>query len=136
MTERIHKLLGIPGILLALVIFFAGCATVPKEIDREGALRGAAERYWNLRMEDKYEDTYKIEDEQKLVPFEEYQVKAKAMKKIAIKSISVQSVNVSGDKGRVDLEWRYLLPKISEPFHQIIADFWVYKNGRWRHEFR
>ena len=136
MTERMRKLLGIPGILLALVIFFAGCATVSKEVDREGALRKTAERYWNLRMEDKYEDTYKIEDKQKLIPFEEYQVKAKAMKKINIKSISVQSVNVSDDKGAVDLEWTYLLPQITQPFHQVIADSWVYKNGKWWHELR
>lgn len=134
-VERLFKFLIIPVILVVLVAMLCGCATVHREEDREALLKTTAERYWKLRLEDKYDDTYKMEDRQGLPPFEEYRDRAMAVKRITITSISVKSANVSGDKGVVDLEWSYVLPRIAQPFHQVIRDEWALRDGKWRHIF-
>jgi len=125
----------IPAILVLHFSVLCGCATISAKGD-ENSLRMSAERYWNLRMEDKYNDTYKMEDSHALPPFEQYRDMAMAMKKIRITSISVKSAKVSGDKGVVELEWIYLLPSVPKPFHQIINDEWSFKDGKWVHTFR
>jgi len=126
-----------PAILLSPVVLFflVGCATLSKEADLKESLRAAAERYWNLRLADKYEDTYKMEDENGIPPFEQYRQRAHAMKKFQIVSISVKSVNVDGNRGDAELEWTYMMPRISKPFHQNMKDEWVFKDGGWRHLF-
>jgi hypothetical protein len=136
MIERIYKTSGVSGIFLVVVLLIASCATVPNKEDLEGALRTTADSYWKLRMEDKYEDSYKMENKQGLPPFEEYRGRAMTMKRIRITSISVKSVSVSDDKGVVELEYSYLLPKLSQPFHQILMDYWGYNNGTWQHMFK
>ena len=136
MIERTYKLFGLPVIFLSFVVFFTSCATLPTGEDRDAALKATAETYWKLRMDDKYEDTYKIEDTIGLPPFEKYREKASAMKRIKIESISVKDVHVSGDKGVVDLNWSYFLPKIPKPFHQIIGDNWIFRDGKWLHELK
>lgn len=136
MIERIYKTSGISGIFLVVVFLLASCATVPNKEDLEVALRTTADSYWKLRMEDKYEDSYRMEDKQGLPPFEEYRGRAMAMKKIKITSISIKNTTVSADGATVDLDWTYYLPPVSQPFHQMITDYWVYNNGTWRHVFR
>jgi hypothetical protein len=115
------------------LLMLLGCATMPREADLQEQLKTTAENYWKLRMEGKYEDTYKMEGAQGLPPIEQYRDRALAMKKIDIRSISVKSVSLNGDKGEVDLEWTYMLPKIPKPFNQIIKDEWLFKGGKWRH---
>lgn len=133
MKRRIYSISAISGIVAVVAALFLGCATIPKEADLKESLRTAADRYWKLRLDEKAEDTYKMEVDQGLPPFETYRQLATAMKKIQITSISVKEVSVSGDKGDVDMEWSYMLPKVPKPFHQIIKDNWIYKDGRWRH---
>lgn len=123
----------ITALLAGLVLLFCGCATVPKETDLKESLRAAAEKYWKLRMEDRYEETYKMEFGKGLPSFDQYRPLAMGMKKISITSISVKDVSVDGDKGDVDLDWNYTLPKITKPFKQIVKDRWIYQNGEWRH---
>ena len=113
--------------------FFFGCATVPTETDLKGSLRTNAERYWNLRLNEKFEDTYEMENDQGLPPYEKYRALAGAMKKISIVSISVKEVNIDGVKGEVDMNWRYMLPAASKPFHETIKDYWTFVDGKWRH---
>lgn len=122
-------------ISVVFVAVLCGCATIPREEDLKDRLRTAAEMYWKLRVEDKYEDTYRMEDEKWLPPFEKYRDRAMAIKRIKITAISVRAASVNGDKGEVDLEWRYLLPQLSAPFHQIIKDEWTFRDGEWRHIF-
>ena len=131
--KRVCGILSISGVLAGLTLFLCSCASVPKEADLKESLRSDAERYWNLRLDEKFEDTYKMEDDQGLPPFQRYRELAIAMKKIKITSISVKEVEINGDKGDVDLDWSYMLPKISKPFHDIMKDKWAYKDGRWRH---
>jgi hypothetical protein len=133
MKKRINSISAISGIVAVFAVLFLGCATMPKEADLKEALKTAADRYWKLRLDEKAEDTYKMEVEQGLPPFEKYRQLATAMKKLDITSISVKAVSVKGDKGDVDLEWSYMLPKVPKPFHQIIKDRWIYKDGRWQH---
>ncbi len=133
MKRRLDGIIAISGIAAIFVALVLGCATVPKEADLKESLRTVADRYWKLRLDERYEDTYKMEVEQGLPAFETYRERAKAMKKIRITSISVKEVTVDGDKGDVALAWSYTLPKIPKPFTDNIKDEWVYKDGEWRH---
>ncbi|HMK50762.1 MAG TPA: hypothetical protein VK435_11965 [Thermodesulfovibrionales bacterium] len=112
------------------------CAAVPSKEDSGAALRAAADNYWKLRLQGSYEGSYRLEDKEGLPAFEEYRGKASAIMKIKIISISVKSVNVSDDRGAVELEYSYQLPKVSQPFHQVLPDYWVYSNGTWLHVFK
>lgn len=133
MMKRIYRILIISGILSGFFLLLSGCASVPKEADLKESLRLAAENYWKLRLDERFEDTYKMENGQGLPPFEKYRDLARAMKRIRIVSISVKDVSVNEGKGDVDLDWRYTLPKIPKPFNETIKDKWVYKDGNWRH---
>jgi hypothetical protein len=136
MTRREFRISAVPVILLGFIIFLGACATVPKEGDPVQQLRADAERYWQLRLQDKYDDTYKMEDKEGLPSVDDYRAKAAAMKRIAIKSISVKNATAKGDNGEVDLMWSYMLPNIPKPFHQIIKDRWIMRDGEWLHLFQ
>jgi hypothetical protein len=136
MTDRRYRILGISGIFLIFVFFISGCATAPGKEELEGLLKTTAEGYWQLRLEDKYDETYKIEDSQRLPPFDKYQTLASAIKNVKITSISIKDATVSDDNAKVNLDWTYELPQFPQPLHQIMADYWVYKHGRWRHVFK
>ena len=124
----------IGAFFLSMMLFMLlGCATIPKEADLKESLKTAADRYWKLRMEDRYEDTYKMEDSQGLPPFEEYRNLVMRKKGVQIRSVAVQNVTVNGDSGEVDTEWIYALPKISQPFHDVIKDRWTFRDGTWWH---
>lgn len=117
------------------LLFLSGCATTTNKPNLEESLRTVADEYWKLRLDEKFEETYKMEDDQGLPQFEKYRAAARAMKRIQLVSISVKAVSVDSDKGDVDLDWRYRLTGVSKPFKEIIKDQWTYKNGKWRHVF-
>jgi len=133
MKKRTYGISALSGIMAVYMALLFGCATMPREADLEESLRTAADGYWKLRLDEKFEDTYKMENDQGLPPFEKYRDLARAMNKIRITSISVKEVKINGDKGDVDLEWSYMLPNISKPFHQTIKDEWLFRGGKWRH---
>jgi len=135
MKKRLYDILATFGVMAGFISLFFGCASIPKEADLKDSLRLAAETYWKLRLDDRFEDTYKMENDRGLPPFEKYRDLARAMRKIKIVSISVKDVSVHEGKGDVDLDWRYMLPKISKPFQDTIKDEWTLINGKWRHSF-
>jgi hypothetical protein len=126
-------------LLVLTLLFAAGCATIPKAEDMSASLRNIAEDYWNKRMEEKYEDTYRMEEKEGLPSFENYRNKVMRMKKIEIKSHSVRDLSVTGDKGTVNVQFDMKppgLPFAIKSIPQIIKDSWVFKNGKWRHILR
>ncbi len=128
-----RAVIGIIVILSAFFIFL-GCATIPpEETNMKESLRSTAERYWKLRMEDKYEAAYRLEDGEGLPPFQDYLNKVMAMKKFTILSHAVKDIHVDRNKGIVDVEFSFSMPTISKPFKQTIKDLWIYKNGKWQH---
>lgn len=120
-------------LVVMTLCFFNGCATIPKAEDPKASLRSAAGEYWKLRMEDKYEDTYKMEDREGLPPFEYYRQKVLLMKKFSILSYSVKDVSIDGDKGTVTVQFDVMFPNIPKALPQILYDAWVLRNGKWRH---
>jgi hypothetical protein len=115
------------------VCFLNCCATIPKQEDPKALLRSAAAEYWKLRMQDKYEDTYKMEDREGLPPFESYRMKVMLIRKFNISSHSIKDVNVTGDKGTVQIQVDVMLPRIPKALPHVLYDAWVYRNGQWRH---
>ncbi|MEW6584539.1 MAG: hypothetical protein AB1442_02895 [Nitrospirota bacterium] len=120
---------------VSLLLLVAGCGPSVREGNTEESLRNAAERYWKLRMEDNYKETYGMEKPEGLPPFEEYSVKAKQIKKFNIISHIVKGVRVEQDKGVTDVVISFIVPPVSKPFSQVIQDQWVYEDGTWLHVF-
>lgn len=87
-------------------------------------------------MNDKYEETYKMEERDGLPSYSEYINKAMIIKKLSMTSHSVMDVHIEGNKGVVDVELSFRMPPVTKPFKQVIKDEWLYKNGRWRHRFQ
>jgi len=123
-----------------IILFFVvcatvlvGCVTVPKTGNLKDSLRNESEKYWTLRTEGRYEDTYKMENDEGLPPFGKYVDILKQREKVNTTSRIIKDVNVTGDKGAVDMEITYVLPKIPKPFNQMVQDDWVYREGKWRH---
>lgn len=144
MIERIYRIFGISGIFLVFVIFLASCATVeiPKQADTEESLRNTASLYWKMRIESKFEDTFKMEEKEGLIkgnteglPLNEY-YKAKAIISGPVTSYSIKNVKVLNDKGRVDVEFLMAVADIPKPVRQILTDEWAFRNGKWQHLFR
>ena len=121
--------------LTALFIFLNGCATMPREADMKETLKGAAEKYWKLRMEDKYEEAYRLEDSEGLPPFEDYRNRAGRIKKISMVSHSIGEVTTEGNKGKVRVRFRFVAPNVQKPLTDFILDEWVFKGGEWLHKF-
>ncbi len=123
------RFLSIYFILLVL----CGCASVPTETQLKETLKETAEAYWKLRMEDRYEDTYKMESRDGLLPFAEYYSRAMAIKKFKIVSLSVKSSRVDGMTGLAEIELRHMASPVPTPLETIFSDEWVYEGGKWRH---
>ncbi|MEW6416498.1 MAG: hypothetical protein AB1480_00035 [Nitrospirota bacterium] len=120
--------------LIVFLLLLHGCASIQKKgKDPKESLKVIAEQYWSMRMEDKYEETYKLEDKEKLLPFETYRAKARAMKRIDIRSSKIKDININGNNGMVDVEFSFVLPNVPKPLQQVIKDQWVYKDGKWWH---
>jgi hypothetical protein len=121
---------------LCLVLVICGCASIPTEADLKASLVERAVAYWKLRMADRYEETYEMESKEGLLPFRDYQNKAKAIKKISIVSHSIKDTKIDGLKAIVDVEFSFMLPipAKTKPFTQVIQDDWVYEEGGWRHQ--
>ena len=121
-------------LIVLLILCFAGaCATLPKEADLKASLRSTAEEYWNKRMQDKYEDTYKMEDKEGLPSFNKYRDLCLLMRKIDVVSHSIKEVSVDGDKGTVMVQFDMKLPNIPKPLPQPLTDYWIYRDGQWKH---
>ncbi|MEM3101711.1 MAG: hypothetical protein QXT99_10225 [Candidatus Nitrosotenuis sp.] len=124
-------------LIVSITVFLIGCATTPpKEVDLKESLMTRAQQYWDMRMKDGYEESYKMEDRDGLPAYNEYMNKAMMIKKFSIKAHSVKNVIVEGDKGIVDVEFSFIMPPVTKPFVQVIKDNWLYKDGEWRHLFR
>jgi hypothetical protein len=98
------------------------------------SLRNDAEKYWNMRGQAKYEETYRMEKQEGLPAFEKYRnALASSNKNINVTSRVIKDVRIDGDNGLVDLEVTYLLTNIPKPLKDIIQDRWVFQDGKWRH---
>ncbi len=136
MTKNKRKNLIYLILIIALSALPIGCAAIPpKEADLKESLRSTAAEYWDMRLKDKYEETYKMEERDGLPPYAEYINKAMMIKKMSITSHPVMDVHIEGAKGAVDVEFSFIMPPVTKPFKQVIKDEWVYKDGRWRHRF-
>ena len=126
--------------LAVVPIIISGCATTAPAAEQkvamgtEDSLSATAGQYWKMRMEDKYEDIYKMEDKTALPPFEKYRDQVMAMKKIAILKHEVKEVKVDGSSGTVKVEMYISLPPATKPFKQTLHDYWTYRDGVWLHQ--
>lgn len=137
MTKNKRKYIIYLVLIIVATALLMGCAAVrPKEADLNESLRNKAKAYWDMRMNDKYDETYKMEDRESLPPYPEYINKAMLIKKWNLKSYSIRDLHMEGDKGSIDLEFSFIMPPVTKPFKQTIKDEWVYKDGRWRHKFK
>jgi len=124
-------------LIVAATALLMGCAAIPtKEADLKESLRSSAAEYWEMRMKDRYEDSYKMEERSGLPSYAEYMNKAMMIKKATITSFSVMDVHIEGDKGVVDVGFSFVMPPVTKPFKQVIKDEWVYKDQRWWHRFK
>lgn len=124
--------------ILCLLFFFGACTGIQSGMasaDMNEALKNAATNYWKLRMEDRYEETYKMEDKEGLPPFQNYIFTASAMKKFNVVSHTIRDVHAEKNSGTVTVEISFIMPPVSKPFKKIIEDKWVYSGGEWRHIF-
>jgi hypothetical protein len=121
--------------LLVLTVLFCGCATMPKEMDRTALLKAEADKYWKFRFEDRYKDSYKMEDPDGLPAFDAYRDRAGAIKKIKLDSFAIDKADVDGDKGVVSVGIYFYLPQVPKAFRQALYDKWVFRDGRWLHKF-
>ncbi len=116
-------------------IFFSGCATMPREADREALLKEAINKYWQFRLEDKYEDAYKMEEPSGLPAFEDYVQKAGTMKKFRPESFSIGSIQIEGDKGNVHVNINVHIGGLPKSVRDTIQEEWIFRDGAWRHKF-
>jgi len=100
------------------------------------SLRPKAEEYWKLRFQDKYTETYRMEDASNLPSFDEYRKTAMLIKKFKIGSFSIDKIEVEGKKGVVTVRVSVEKPPIPEPVKDVFFDEWIFKDGKWRHVFR
>ncbi|OGW37415.1 MAG: hypothetical protein A2Y97_01775 [Nitrospirae bacterium RBG_13_39_12] len=140
MLERIYRLFAVLAASAGLILFLCNCATIPGQAETEESLRSTASNYWKMRLEGKLEDTFKMEDKERLIernregfPLNEY-YKAKARLAAPIVSFKINSVSIEdGNKGRVDVEFGLTMPQVPYPVPQLLTDEWIFKNGRWQH---
>ncbi len=133
-SKIVVKLFTVISSILIIMIVHASADT----IDRQGikdTLKDTAHKYWNLRMQQDYEATYKMEDKEGLPSFKDYVPRVQAIKKFNIKSHSIKDIVVDdkGISGIVTIEFKILMPAISKPFIQLLDDKWVYKDEKWIH---
>jgi len=120
-------------IFLFTVLFSTSCATIQEK--NESTVRDVVEKYWRMRLEDNYRESYKSEHKEVLPSFDIYKDKAAAIKKITIMSYKIKDVRIEGEKAIIDIEFSLLLPVTTKPVRQILSDEWLYRDGRWWHVF-
>lgn len=124
-------------LIAAFSIIIYGCAAQQSKVlhtqNPEDSLRAAAEQYWKLRMADKYEETYEMEDRILRPPFAIYRDQALAIKRITILKHEIDEVKVEDDAGTVKIYFFTMLPPVATPFKQVLYDKWIYREGAWRH---
>jgi len=120
-------------IFLSTVLFSTSCATIQEK--NESTVKDVVEKYWLIRLEDNYRESYKSEYKEGLPSFDIYKDKAAAIKKIKIMSYKIKNVRIEGEKAIIDVEFSLLLPITVKPVHQILSDEWLYRDGRWWHIF-
>jgi hypothetical protein len=118
---------------IALVVI-NGCATLPMDADPKASLRARAEEYWKLRMQDKYEDTYSMEDRSGLPPFPDYREKAMLMRKLQPK-FTIGDIKIDGNNGEVKMTYYIDFPGVPKPLSEVVYDDWVFTRGKWLHRF-
>jgi hypothetical protein len=124
------------SVFLSVILLLAcGCATMPRQADMKD-LKTKAEEYWNLRMQDRYEDTYKMEDGDGLPSFEDYKSRAALIKKFDIESHSIGRIKADGAEATLDVDFAFRVRDARPLFHDTIHDKWVFKDGRWYHRFK
>ena len=123
-------------LLPVMLVLLLGCATVPKEMDLKESLRSKAEEYWKLRLQDRYEETYKMEYKTGLPGFAEYKETAQLIKKFKIESFSIGKVEVAGEKGTVTVRVSVLKPPIPVPVKDVFTEEWIFQDGDWWHIMR
>ena len=124
------------ALLFSLMVFLLyGCATMPNEADLKESLRSTAEEYWELRIQDKYEETYRMEERTDLPQFDFYRDRVKLIKNFDIQSHSIEEITVEGNNGSVKVRFSFIIPQAPSPvpFSDFILDQWVFKNRRWWH---
>jgi hypothetical protein len=125
------------ALLFPIILFLLhSCATMPKEADLKESLKLKAEEYWQLRLLEKYEETYKMEEKSDLPPFAQYQDTARLIKKFKIESFHIDKTEVEGEKGTVTVRVSLIMLPITKPVKDVFIDEWIFKNGKWRHKFR
>jgi len=124
-------------LLLPIILFLLlGCATIPKEADLKESLKSKAEEYWKLRLQDKYKETYRMEDSSDLPSFDEYRETAKLIKKFKIESFYIGKVEVEGEKGTVTVRVSVSKPPIPVPVKDVFTEEWIFQDGNWWHIMR
>jgi hypothetical protein len=118
---------------IALVVI-SGCATLPADADPKASLRARAEEYWKLRMQDKYEDTYDMEDRSGLPQFTDYKDKAMGIRKLQPK-FAIGDIKIDGNNGEVKITYYVEFPGVPKPLSEVIYDDWVFTHGKWLHRF-
>lgn len=117
-----------------MLFIFNGCATVPKETNSEESLRAKAMEYWKLRMQEKYEDTYRMEDPGGLLPFDKYRDLVRTLKtNFMIESHSIGDIKVEGEEAAVDVKIAFRMTKSPALFRDVIHDRWAFRDGKWLH---
>jgi hypothetical protein len=120
-------------------LFISGCAGTDHQAEQkpaanpEESLKATAEQYWKMRMEEKYEDIYKMEEKTALPPFEKYREQVMAMRKLTILKHEVKEVKVDNNAGTVKVEFYVMIPPAPKPFVQTLHDYWTYTDGTWLH---
>ncbi len=143
MMERIYRIFGISGIIFVFVTFLTSCATVdiPRQAHTEESLRNTASLYWKMRGEGKYKDTYKMEEKEQFTKWKTQGLslydyyKTKAAIAGSVTSISVEDAYIVNETGRANVKFTLTLPQTTRPFHQMVTDEWIFKNGKWLHLF-
>jgi hypothetical protein len=125
--------------LVVVPLIFFGCAATARQAEQqpvmspEESLRATAGQYWKVRMEKRYEDSYKMEEKTELPPFDRYQNQLLAMMKIQILKHEIKEVRVDNTNGTVTVEFYMMLPPAPMPFSQSIDDHWINRDGVWLH---
>lgn len=123
-------------LLPIILVLLHGCATMPKEADLKESLKSKAEKYWKLRLQDKYEETYRMEDTLDLPSFDEYRETAKLIKKFKLESFTIDNIAVEGTKGTLNVRVRVIMSPVPKPVNDVFFDEWVFQSREWRHRFR
>lgn len=120
---------------LALLVV-SGCATIPPKTDLKEDLKARVDDYWRLRIADRYEDAYAMEDTAGLPELAQYKELAAKIKRLVANRPAIGEITVDGDKGSVKLTFQVIIAGPPKPMKEVTYDNWVFKGGKWMHKFR